>query len=129
MGMYDDLSRLDEKPTTRPKSPVKPQEASSPATPTKAIDRTVAPNSATERSNGSPEPTSLLSELTGGLLDDSRPTERYSFEIFTDQKQRIYDVQHDYLTRTGRKLSASRIIRDALEGYLDTLDAVRQPKQ
>lgn len=127
MGMYDDLSKLDEKLITQPKPPVKPTKSPSPTTPAQANDRTVAPNATTERSNGSAGLTSLLAELTGGLPDDSRPTERYSFEIFTDQKQRIYDVQHDYLTRTGRKLSASRIIRDALEGYLDTLDAVRKP--
>lgn len=128
MGMYDDLSKLDAKPTPRPKPSVKAAKSSPLASPAVATDRTVTPNDVTERSNRSPELSSLLEELTGGLPDDSRPTERYSFEIYTDQKQRIYDVQHNYLTRTGHKLPASRIIRDALEEYLDKLDAVRNLK-
>lgn len=128
MGMYDDLSKLDAKPTPRPKPSDKAAKPSPVTSHIVATDRTVTPNDVTERSNRSPELSSLLEELTGGLPETSRPTERYSFEIYTDQKQRIYDVQHDYLTRTGHKLPASRIIRDALEGYLDTLDAVRKPK-
>ena len=127
MGMYDDLSKLDAKPTPLQRPSVKAAKLSPVTSPTVANDRTVTPNDTTERSNRSPELSSLLEELTGGLPETSRPTERYSFEIFKSQKQRIYDVQHDYLTRTGHKLSASRIIRDALAEYLDKLDAVRKP--
>jgi hypothetical protein len=59
-----------------------------------------------------------LQEIKEGVKDEKRPTERYSFEIYTDQKQKIEDLQYQYKKKTGKRLSASRILREALEVYL-----------
>jgi len=59
-----------------------------------------------------------MSELTEGVQENKRETERYSFEIYTDQKPRIDELQYLYKKRTAKKLSSSRIIREALEEYL-----------
>lgn len=89
-------------------------------------EKTEKPNERTERANDTTErldrtvklQTSVLEEIKEGIKDDKRPTERYSFEIYTDQKQEIEDLQYRYKKKTGNKLSASRIIREALEVYL-----------
>jgi len=89
-------------------------------------DRTVKPNERTERANATTErlnrtvdiQTSVLQEIKEGVKDEKRPTERYSFEIYTDQKQKIEDLQYQYKKKTGKRLSASRILREALEVYL-----------
>ena len=62
--------------------------------------RTVKPTVRTERANGATErldkQVSVLDEIKEGVKDDKRPTERYSFEIYTDQKQKIEDLQYQY---------------------------------
>ena len=126
MGIYDQLSQLQE----RPSAAVAPTPSNQAPEPndrsTERKRRTVRAHGSVDRLIGSSEPSSILAELTGETAEPGRATERYSFEIFTDQKSRMYEVQHRYLTRTGHKLAASRIIRDALEEYLDKLDAVRK---
>jgi len=89
-------------------------------------DRTVKPSERTERANDTTERLnraadilpSVLQEIKEGVKDEKRPTERYSFEIYTDQKQKIEDLQYQYKKKTGKRLSASRILREALEVYL-----------
>ncbi len=61
----------------------------------------------------------VIDDLEQGTEDIRRATERYSFEIYTDQKGSIDELQYLYRKRTGKKLSASRIIREALEEYVD----------
>ena len=84
--------------------------------------RTVKPTVRTERANGATErldkQVSVLDEIKEGVKDDKRPTERYSFEIYTDQKGKIEDLQYQYKKKTGKRLSASRILRETLEVYL-----------
>ncbi|HUD44393.1 MAG TPA: hypothetical protein VMR41_02520 [Patescibacteria group bacterium] len=81
--------------------------------PTVRNNRTDTPNDRSVKTNSS-----LMSELTEGVQENKRETERYSFEIYTDQKPRIDELQYLYKKRTGKKLSSSRIIREALEEYL-----------
>lgn len=81
-------------------------------------NRTVTPNERTVTPNGFLERSSVLSELEEGVRETKRDTERYSFEIFTDQIGDIEDLQYRYKKKTGRKLSSSRIIREALDEYL-----------
>jgi hypothetical protein len=91
-------------------------------------ERSPKPNGTTERMNGAPErlnrtvddteETSVLQEMQQGAVGPDRHTERYSFEIFTDQKEAIQELQYQYLKQTGRRLSASRIIREAITAYL-----------
>jgi hypothetical protein len=64
----------------------------------------------------------VLIELEEGVRETKRPTERYSFEIYTDMKEKIEDIQYQYKKKTGRKLSASRIIREALEVYFQKIE-------
>jgi hypothetical protein len=52
------------------------------------------------------------------LAIDKRLTERYSFEIYTDQKEDIQRVCDRYEKSTGKKLSASRLIREVLDYFL-----------
>mgnify|MGYP000889069466 CR=1 FL=1 len=102
------------------------REAIEPVNLYKVKEKTEKPNERTERGNDTSErldrtvklQTSVLEEIKEGIKDDKRPTERYSFEIYTDQKQEIEDLQYRYKKKTGNKLSASRIIREALEVYL-----------
>jgi hypothetical protein len=52
------------------------------------------------------------------LAIDKRQTERYSFEIFSDQKDDIQQICDLYEAATGKKLSASRLIREVLDTFL-----------
>jgi hypothetical protein len=76
-------------------------------------NRTGEPNGRTESAAES-----LLAEIAEGVPDHRRPTERYSFEIYSDQKPGIEELQYRFKQRTGAKLSASRIIREAIAAYL-----------
>lgn len=57
-------------------------------------------------------------DITALLANDKRRTERYSFEIYSDQKEDIQVVCDLYEERTGEKLSASRLIREVLDSFL-----------
>ena len=62
----------------------------------------------------------ILQELRQGVEETETPhTERYSFEIYPNQKDRIKEFQDLYQQKTGRKLSASRILREGLDMYLE----------
>lgn len=61
---------------------------------------------------------SLLDEMQHGVDETIRPTERYSFEIYVDQKDQVRDLQYLYQKATGKRLPSSRIIREALDAYL-----------
>jgi len=62
----------------------------------------------------------VLQELRQGVEETTTPrAERYSFEIYPDQKDRIKELQNLYQRKTGRKLSASRILREGLDMYLE----------
>jgi hypothetical protein len=75
-------------------------------------------NGATERVNGVTGDISVLQEIKQGVKGPNRPTERFSFQIFTEQKEAIQDLQYQYRKRTGKPLSTSRIIREAITAYL-----------
>jgi len=83
-------------------------------------ERTVKPNGITERSIKEGE-TSIITEINQGVHEDKRQTERYSFEIYSDQIEKMEELQYKYKKRTGKKISASRVIREALEAYLDQI--------
>jgi hypothetical protein len=82
--------------------------------------RTVEPTKRSEQANATSEREhrTVFEELEQGREETKRATERYSFEIYTDQKGSLEELQYLYKKRTGKKLSASRILREALEGYL-----------
>ena len=97
------------------------------------IDRTATPNARAKAANRRLQPKkqtdkatdqtkrlhrTVIDDLEQGTEDAKRATERYSFEIYKDQKGSIEELQYLYRKRTGKKLSASRIIREALEEYL-----------
>ena len=54
-----------------------------------------------------------------GVEKVKRPTERYSFEIYTDQKDKILEIKYQYERRTSKRLPKSRVIREALDLYFD----------
>ena len=86
--------------------------------PTGSSGRTAA--SSTEQkqaSNPDTEASSLLDEMQHGVEETTRPTERYSFQIFSDQKEKILQIQLRYAEGTGKQLSKSRVIREALDAY------------
>jgi hypothetical protein len=82
----------------------------------------MTPNERTAQPNGDSEQSSVLTELEEGVRESKRPTERYSFEIYVDMKEKIEDIQYRYKKKTGKKLSASRIIREALEVYFTEIE-------
>jgi hypothetical protein len=62
------------------------------------------------------------------LAVNKRQTERYSFEIYTDQKADIEQICRLYEQATGKKLSASRLIREVLDTFLpDALKTFEAP--
>jgi hypothetical protein len=62
----------------------------------------------------------VLQELRQGVEETTTAhAERYSFEIYPDQKDRIKELQNLYHQKTGRKLSASRILREGLDMYIE----------
>ncbi len=75
--------------------------------------RTERPSMTSERKNRT-----VIDDLEQGTEDTKRSTERYSFEIYTDQKGSIEEVQYLYKKKTGKKLSSSRIIREAIDEYI-----------
>lgn len=121
--------------TPSQQSPATVPEKSSPdrstprPTPTKSTketqNRTVERNDRTDTPNGLPDiPASTSAVLTA--IDDPQPankrrTERYSFEIYTDQKETIDDAKYLYYKKTGRKVSSSELMRDALDLFLARL--------
>jgi hypothetical protein len=48
-------------------------------------------------------------------------TERYSFEIYPSQKERIEEYLYQHKRKTKEKISASRFIRAAIDYYFKTL--------
>jgi hypothetical protein len=117
-----------------------------PNRPTDRNERTDTPNARTDRPTGTSasrkrtvKPNAQNERIHRTVFDDleedapeevKRQTERYSFEIYTDQKGSIEEVQYLYKKKTGKKLSASRVIREALEEYLTrALEALRQEEQ
>jgi len=57
------------------------------------------------------------------LATDKREIERYSFEIYSDQKTDIKHICELYEEATKKKLSASRLIREVLDSFIP--DALR----
>lgn len=65
---------------------------------------------------------SVMDEINGAVVAPLRPTERYAFEIFSDQKRKINRIRFLYEEKTGRQLHASRMLREAIEPYLNELE-------
>jgi len=97
------------KDTERPNA--KPNERANGRTNKRTVKRT------NERTD-TEEPT-ILTELKEGSKEAVRKTQRYSFEIYTDQKNSIEELQYKYKKKTDKRVSASSIIREALDIYLD----------
>lgn len=110
--------------------------SSAPATPTtskpppakstkETQNRTVERNDRTATPNGSTNTASSTSAVLTSIDDpqpaNKRRTERYSFEIYTDQKETIDDAKYLYYKKTGRKVSSSELMRDALDLFLARL--------
>jgi len=105
-----------------PRTPSKPTSAKLTK---KTQNRTVERNDRTDEPIGSPDSTASVSAVLTSI-DDPQPksrrrTERYSFEIYTDQKETIDDAKYLYYKKTGRKVSSSELMRDALDLFLARL--------
>lgn len=79
------------------------------------FDRTDTPNGS---SDSAAPASAVLTSIDDPHDEGKRLTERYSFEIYTDQKETINDVKYLYYKKTGRKVSSSELIRDALDLFL-----------
>ena len=63
-------------------------------------------------------------DIQAVLAVEKRATERYSFEIYSDQKEDIQQICDLYEAATQKKLSASRLIREVLDSFIpDALKA------
>jgi hypothetical protein len=69
-----------------------------------------------------PPDNTLMEEMRTGVQSPVRSTERYAFEIYSDQKKKLNRIRYVYEEKTGKKLSASRILREAIEPYLKELE-------
>ncbi len=107
--------------TATPSTPKKESEQ----TPNTTQNRTVERSDRTEAPNGDMDNThstsSVLTSIDDPQDEGKRLTERYSFEIYTDQKEVINDAKYLYYKKTGRKVSSSELIRDALDIFLTRL--------
>ena len=64
------------------------------------------------------------------LASNKRETERYSFEIFSDQKEDLKELCALYKAKTGNSLSSSRVLRELLDTFLPgALKVYREEKQ
>jgi hypothetical protein len=82
---------------------------------TKSSNKVERPNRSTSRR----KPKVFSSKDVQAILEvDKRATERYSFEIYSDQKDDIQQLCDLYEQATGTKLSASRLIREVLDTFL-----------
>lgn len=57
-------------------------------------------------------------DIQAVLAVEKRATERYSFEIYSDQKEDIQQICDLYEAATNKKLSASRLIREVLDSFI-----------
>lgn len=88
--------------TTEPQTGHMPEQISTPSS-------EPASNRSNERSNDRTANQTLLEK-----------TERYSFEIYPSQKERIEEYLYQYKRKTKEKISASRFIREAIDYYFKT---------
>jgi hypothetical protein len=85
----------------------------------KRSTETISKTERTNRSTSRRKPKVFSSKDVQAVLEtDKRQTERYSFEIYSDQKADIEHVCRSYEQVTGKKLSASRLIREVLDTFL-----------
>jgi len=106
----------------QPTSSVVQSSDENPSEPITDKKRSSNPKSRTERVNRSTarrKPKVFTSKDVQAVLEiDKRETERYSFEIYSDQKEDIQVICGLYEQATGKKLSASRLIREVLDTFL-----------
>lgn len=108
-------------PTTTPATSTKKSEQIPNTTQNRTVersDRTKSPNGDMDNTHST---SSVLTSIDDPQDEDKRLTERYSFEIYTDQKEVINDAKYLYYKKTGRKVSSSELIRDALDIFLTRL--------
>jgi hypothetical protein len=100
------------------------------------VNRTVKPNATTERPKRTGKPNgktervkrTVFTELKKGVVEEGkRKTKRYSFEIYLDQEETINQLKAKYQVKTGKRLSGSRVIREALDVYLKNFDDPQEP--
>jgi hypothetical protein len=58
-----------------------------------------------------------LNKYNNGEIQTKRKTERYSFEIYSDQKEQLEDIIYNIKKKTGNRVSASALIREAIDLY------------
>lgn len=100
----------------REKSEIKPRETGDKE---KRAIKAKSETERTKRSTSRRKPKVFSSKDVQAVLEsDKRETERYSFEIYSDQKDDIQAICDLYEQATGKKLSASRLIREVLDTFL-----------
>lgn len=64
------------------------------------------------------ESTEPTKDIRSFFAVDKRQKERYSFEIFSDQKEHIQQACELYKAKTGKNLSASHLLRQSIDSFL-----------
>ncbi len=91
----------------------------------RSVDRSemrTAPVVAQPEESETPRVHTVMDEVQGDVFAPARATERYAFEIYTDQKKQLNRIRYLYEEKRGKKLSASRILREAIEPHLNALE-------
>jgi hypothetical protein len=87
-----------------------------------AITRTVTAVPLTDLTGAKPNGANAKANLNvpklKGRKDNVVRTERYSFEIYPELKKDLEQAIADYRKRTGKDISKSQVIRNALEKHL-----------
>jgi len=89
---------------------------------TRSVGSTVRSTVNTSEPTVPPETRTVMDEVYGTTIVPVRAKERYAFEIFSDQKQQIRRIIVLFEQKADLRVSASRIIRDAIEPYLNELE-------
>lgn len=93
--------------------------------------KTVRPNDRVSERTVKPSVTKKENKLDSIEKDLNQPknereTARDSFEIYIDQQEKIEELRFLYYKKTKNKLAKSRIIREALDRYLNHLETLLQ---
>lgn len=104
---------------------VKPIDRSLDRSDNRSVDRSemrAVPDARQPEEPDTPRAHTVMDEVQRDVFVPERATERYAFEIYTDQKKQLNRIRYLYEEKTGKKLSASRILREAIEPHLNALE-------
>lgn len=89
---------------------------------TDGVEHSVTKSVSTEQRNYIPtEDNNLLNTLKTGSVEKKREYYRDAFDLYTDQRELLAEIQRKYEDKYKAKIKKSTILREALDHYLPQL--------